>query len=208
MTPNIESYIPRFMTFMYNEQIREDVEAKDLVEMFHENQIKSKYQALNSLNTLNVNDNTHCLYIGSWMGFLTHVIINEFKLRVSELELDSRVGKISYFCNKELNHETHTSWYYQQHFFGDANYQNGKFYDQFDTVINLSTEHMSDEWYDKLAYGTQVVLQSNDYSKAKDHVNCVGSLDMMKEKFRLSELTYQSEINCTTYKRFTIAGRK
>ena len=101
MTVILETLIPKFLSGMYQNDIISKLNVKDLVDMFHENQIKSKYEVLNACNTFN-NENIKCLYIGSWMGFLTHVLIKEYNYTVSELELDNRCGPISYNLNKQL----------------------------------------------------------------------------------------------------------
>jgi hypothetical protein len=59
-----------------------------------------------------------------------------------------------------------------------------------DFIINTSAEHMFDKWFHNIPEQTLVLIQSNDYHELSDHINCVKSLDEMKEKYKLSTILY------------------
>lgn len=66
----IESYIPKFLDMLYDEEIAKHLSLIEIRDAFHTNQIQSKKQA--SLAFDAISDNTNkVLYIGSWLGFLT-----------------------------------------------------------------------------------------------------------------------------------------
>lgn len=202
----LEKYIPEFLSHMYNEEIKDLVTAQDLIDMFHYNQIESKYEVLNACRTIKVDkEEFKCLYIGSWMGFLTNVLIKEYGFNVTELDLDPRCSKISYSINNILNNWGEA---YNTQIVGNACHQNWSFYNQFDLIINLSSEHMDESWYHTIPAGKQIIIQNNNYDRHSDHINCVGNIDLLKDKFPLSQITYQSTLNCDIYDRFTLAGIK
>lgn len=202
----LEKYIPKFLSCMYDHEIKGLATGCDLIAMFHHNQIESKYEVLNACRTINIDkEKINCLYIGSWMGFLTSVLIKEYGYTVSELDLDPICSKISYYINNKLDNWSNN---YGIQIVGDACHQNFSFYSQFDLIINLSSEHMSEEWYHMIPNGTHLIIQNNDYDSHEDHINCVGNIDLLKDKFPLSQITYQSTLNCDVYNRFTLAGIK
>jgi hypothetical protein len=78
---------------------------------------------------------------------------------------------------------------------------------QFDLIINTSSEHMPDTWFDNIAKGSHVLVQSTDF-KHLEHINSVYDLDTLSKKFKMTKILYQSEDNFNVYKRFTIYGEK
>jgi hypothetical protein len=152
-------------------------------------------------------DNT--LFIGSWMGFKTKLFSDYCKLTINELELDERCKAVSEIWNSDNKHRKKTYPtlnLYDGHIQGDATKLDKEFYKKFKTVINASCEHMSDEWYYNIPDGTFVVLQSNDFD-IPQHTNIVKNIQEMKEKYKMKYI-YSSTLQCTVYKRFTLAGIK
>ena len=196
----IEQYIPHFMECMYHKNIKDVVRRDELIDMFGLNQISSKKEILKAFTILDLKK-PNALFIGSWMGYLTHILCKDFYYNITELELDKRCKNVSENVNYNLSN-------YIQHITNDANFMPNSFYENYDTVINLSTEHMTDEWFKKINKGTNIIIQSNNFSEFKDHINCVYSLDDLKNKFNLSEILYESTIKCTIYDRYTLAGIK
>jgi len=77
-----------------------------------------------------------------------------------------------------------------------------------ETIINTSCEHMNDSWFNKIPYELICILQSNDFTKINDHTNCVYSIDEMKNKYPLSEIYYEGELQLQKYNRYMLIGKK
>ena len=193
-----EQYIPKFMDTMYSEKIKDLVRRDELIDMFHTNQMISKYEIMKAISTFDIS-NLNVLYIGSWMGYLTHFLCNDFNCKVFEIDLDPRCKPVSEKFNSENKN-------YMGHLTVDANQCNKDFYSDFDVVINLSTEHMSDDWFKKLNTGTKVAIQCNNFDSLEDHNHCVYCLKELKQRFKLSNTLFESTLKCTVYDRYTLVG--
>ena len=198
----IEEYIPKFLQCLYSDSCKDaDIQAQELIDMFHENQIVSKKQMIYALDHLDLSRELYIngLYIGSWMGFMTRILSERYNFYMSELELDERCGPVSRKYNEKNER-------YREHIIGDALYQNKSFYERYNLIVNTSCEHMESEWYYKLPNNSYVFLQCNDYDTIPDHINCVYSIEEMKGKYPM-HVKYESETQCTIYKRYTLAGQ-
>ena len=70
----IEKYIPKFLSCLYDERIKDVIPGQELIDMFHSNQINSIYEILKATDVLKMQGMpTKTLYIGSWMGFKTKI---------------------------------------------------------------------------------------------------------------------------------------
>ncbi len=197
----IEKYIPKFLSCLYNDKIRDVIPAKELIDMFHTNQIDSIYEICRAFEAVRLQGmSTNALYIGSWMGFKTKLFSEYYGLEIKELELDERCKAVSEIWNSDNTR-------YRGHLQGDATKLDKEFYKDFKTVINPSCEHMTDEWYHNLAEGTMVILQSNDFWEVPEHINVVKNIEEMKKKYKMKDI-YSCTLQCTVYQRFTLAGIK
>lgn len=77
-----------------------------------------------------------------------------------------------------------------------------------DLVINTSSEHMTTEWFDRLPLGQSVLLQSNDMTGMQGHINCVQSLEELKQQYQLRQLLFGGELLLSKGKRFMLYGVK
>lgn len=196
----IEKFIPKFLSCLYDERIKDVIPGQELIDMFHSNQINSIYEILKAADTLRLQGMpTKTLYIGSWMGFKTKLFSEYYGLSITELELDKRCKAVSEIWNSDNKN-------YDGHVQGDATKLDKEFYKDFKTVINPSCEHMSDEWYYNIPDGTFMILQSNDFN-IPQHTNIVKNVQEMKEKYKMKDI-YSCTLQCTVYQRFTLAGIK
>lgn len=187
----IEKYIPEFLDILYKEDVNRFIDINEVRDAFHSNQIKSKKQAIAAFGTLTPNN---VLYVGAWIGLLTYYLMKEYpEIKFNELDIDYRCTIFNRYFS-QVPHYT-------------ADVTTFKKINEFDTIINLSCEHMSDQWFDNLQPGTQVVLQSNNM-KMSDHINCCETLEEMKQKYNLTEITYATTLKLNVYNRFTLAGIK
>ena len=194
----IESYIPKFLDMLYDEEIAKHLSIEELRDAFHTNQIESKKQA--SLAFDAVSDNTKkVLYVGSWLGFLTRVLIEKYpNINFEEVDMDTRCkeisGRFNYTFKNYLGHQSmNIDEFGREH--------------EFDTIINLSCEHMTTDWYNRVKPGTRLVIQSNNLV-IDDHINNCKSLDDFKSKYPLSEIKYSNTLKLNVFNRFTVSGIK
>ena len=194
----IESYIPKFLDMLYDEEIAKHLSIVEIRDAFHTNQIESKKQA--SLAFEAVSDNVNkVLYIGSWLGFLTRVLVEKYpSINFYEVDMDTRCkevsGRFNYTFKNYLGHQS-------------VNIDDFESINDFDTVVNLSCEHMTTNWYNRIKPGTQLVMQSNNLI-IDDHINNCKSLDDFKSKYPLSEVKHETTLELNVFNRFTLAGIK
>ncbi len=194
----MEEYIPKFLDMMYDKEIAKHLPIEEVRDAFHTNQIESKKQA--SLAFEAISDNAKkVLYVGSWLGFLTRVLIEKYpNITFEEVDMDMRCKEISGRFNYTFkNYQGHQSINIDE--FGREH--------EFDTIINLSCEHMTTGWYDRVKPGTQLIIQSNNLV-IEDHINNCESLDDFKSKYPLSEIHYENTLELNVFNRFTLAGVK
>lgn len=77
-----------------------------------------------------------------------------------------------------------------------------------DLVINTSAEHMTTEWFDKLAIGQLALLQTNDMLGMDGHVNCCQSLEEVKSKYNMRQVLFAGELTLSKGRRFMLFGIK
>jgi hypothetical protein len=194
----MEEYIPKFLDMMYDSEIAKHLTIEEVRDAFHTNQIQSKKQA--SLAFDAISDNTNkVLYIGSWLGFLTRVLIEKYpNISFEEVDMDTRCkeisGRFNYTFKNYLGHQS-------------MNIDDFGREQEFDTIINLSCEHMTTDWYDRIKSGTKLVIQSNDLV-IEDHINNCMTLDDFKMKYPLKKIEYSNTLELNVFNRFTLSGIK
>jgi hypothetical protein len=194
----IESHIPKFLDMLYDEEIAKHLSIVEIRDAFHTNQIESKKQASLAFEAVSGNANK-VLYIGSWLGFLTRVLIEKYpSINFYEVDMDTRCkevsGRFNYTFKNYLGHQS-------------VNIDDFESINDFDTVVNLSCEHMTTNWYNRIKPGTQLIMQSNNLV-IDDHINNCKSLDDFKSKYPLSEVKYDTTLELNIFNRFTLAGIK
>ncbi len=194
----MEEYIPKFLDMMYDSEIAKHLTIEEVRDAFHTNQIQSKKQASLAFDSISSNANK-VLYIGSWLGFLTRALVEKYpSINFYEVDMDTRCkevsGRFNYTFKNYLGHET-------------INIDDFEAINEFDTIINLSCEHMTTDWYKRIKPGTQLVIQSNNLV-IEDHINNCKSLDDFKSKYQISEVKYDTTLELNIFNRFTLAGIK
>ena len=194
----MEEYIPKFLDMMYDGEIAKHLTIEEVRDAFHTNQIESKKQASLAFDAVSGNAKK-VLYIGSWLGFLTRVLIEKYpNINFEEVDMDTRCkeisGRFNYTFKNYLGHQSmNIDEFGREH--------------EFDTIINLSCEHMTTDWYNRVKPGTRLVIQSNNLV-IDDHINNCESLDDFKSKYPLSEIKYDTTLELNIFNRFTLSGVK
>ena len=194
----MEEYIPKFLDMMYDSEIAKHLTIEEVRDAFHTNQIESKKQASLAFGAVSGNANK-VLYIGSWLGFLTRVLVEKYpSVNFYEVDMDTRCkevsGRFNYTFKNYLGHQS-------------ANIDDFESINDFDTVVNLSCEHMTTDWYNRIKSGTQLIIQSNNLV-IDDHINNCKSLQDFKKKYPLKEIKYSNTLKLNVFNRFTLSGIK
>ena len=194
----MEEYIPKFLDMMYDSEIAKHLTIEEVRDAFHTNQIQSKKQASLAFDSISSNANK-VLYIGSWLGFLTRALVEKYpSINFYEVDMDTRCkevsGRFNYTFKNYLGHES-------------INIDDFEAINEFDTIINLSCEHMTTDWYKRIKPGTQLVIQSNNLV-IEDHINNCKSLDDFKSKYPLSKISYENTLELNVFNRFALSGVK
>jgi hypothetical protein len=92
---------------------------------------------------------------------------------------------------------------------------NGIDFEQFDVIINTSSEHMNGHWFDRVNSGTLICIQSSDITDRSPPwlvTNPVEDFNDFVNKYRLSQTLYTGkkffDYGKLTYHRFMIIGIK
>ena len=194
----MEEYIPKFLDMMYDSDIAKHLTIEEVRDAFHTNQIQSKKQASLAFDSISSNAEK-VLYIGSWLGFLTRALVEKYpSINFYEVDMDTRCkevsGRFNYTFKNYLGHES-------------INIDDFEAINEFDTIINLSCEHMTTDWYKRIKPGTQLVIQSNNLV-IEDHINNCKSLDDFKSKYPLSKISYENTLELNVFNRFALSGVK
>lgn len=140
----------------------------------------------------------NAIFIGGWLGISAFWSVKkQIMHKVTNLDMDEQAIK---FSNK-LNGFNKT----YHGIVGDANAHN---FDDYDLVINTSSEHMTEDWFKKLKKGTTVALQSNDFHDIVEHINTVNNLKELEEKYPMSKILFSGVKDCDRYNRFMLIGIK
>ena len=183
---------------MYDSEIAKHLTIEEVRDAFHTNQIQSKKQASLAFDSISSNAEK-VLYIGSWLGFLTRALVEKYpSINFYEVDMDTRCkevsGRFNYTFKNYIGHES-------------INIDDFVAINEFDTIINLSCEHMTTDWYKRIKPGTQLVIQSNNLI-IEDHINNCKSLDDFKSKYPLSKISYENTLELNVFNRFALSGVK
>lgn len=160
-------------------------------------QVESKIWLIERLINLNKKFN-NAIFIGGWLGISAFWSVKkQIMHKVTNLDMDEQAIKFS----DKLNGYNNT----YKGIVGDANTHN---FDDYDLVINTSSEHMTEDWFKKLKKGTTVALQSNDFHDILEHINTVKNLKELEEKYPMSKVLFSGVKDCDRYNRFMLIGIK
>lgn len=165
-------------------------------------QLYSKLWIIKELKNLDLDLGNVALLCG-WYAILANMLFDNFKIEsISSFDIDPSCEKIA----DELNiQHVINEWKFKAY----TKDINGFYMGGFKTIINLSCEHLlNQKWFRDINPGTTVILQSNDFIKIEDHINCVSNEDEMLFQFPMKEVYYSGSINLNDYNRFMIIGRK
>ena len=157
-------------------------ENPDMINAFWPSQIKSKIwltdwvkQYLPSANKI--------IIFGAWYGVLADMLMLRLK-NPKILVLDKDITPMAW-CNRK--YPTHI-----------GNMEDYRYETRVDLVINTSTEHMTqevyDKWFENIPKGTYFVIQGNNDILEPDHVRACRSLDMFNKINNVQNMLHSDSI--------------
>lgn len=167
-------------------------------DMFSSGQLNSKEWLVHTLSDLELDMKDKSLAIaGAWFGTLGIMLSNTFPdINVNMIDIDPRcknfIDNIIY-GNRKL--KSITDDMYEYHY-------------KEDFVINTSCEHIPDlkEWLNVIPMGRTIILQSNNFSDGKGHINCVYSIDKFVKQSGLTKILFKGQLTMPMYTRYMIIG--
>lgn len=127
--------------------------------------------------------------LGGWYGLANFILQVRNNINIKKfvsIDLDADACKIADTINESW---VWKNWQFKSKW-ADANHVD---LTEFDVVINTSTEHFAQRsWFDNIAEGTLVALQSNDM-KHDDHCHNHETLAEFEKEFPVSKLLYSGE---------------
>ncbi len=178
----------------------------DLANALNRNQMACKLWLRDELHATLGGDLGRIRILGGWYGVLAAVLFDDPRFAIRDIEsvdLDPACAPVAERLNRaQAEQGRFRARTADMHALDCA--------DPSDLVINTSCEHIPDlrAWLDRLPEGCRVLLQSNDYVREPEHVNCVDSLEAFVAQARLATLLYAGAFETRNYTRFMLIGRR
>lgn len=206
--------------------IKENNNSSAMQDAMSRSQLRSKIWLVEELAKIQPHFN-HVAVMAGWFGQLCAIYDKKLtykKIRIIELdkiacELSDYSFNLSNLENYKIKsvhaditnltlHKNGYEWPVEN--FKEGTTYNEKFLP--DLVINTSSEHMTEEWYNQIRFKEMdsnpiVAIQSNNMFDGEGHINCVHSIDHMKKKFPMKEVLFEGELQLKGYKRVMLIGR-
>ena len=170
-------------------------------------QLKSKKWMIKELDKVcNFIHPVHVEIIGGWFGYPLIEMLESFLMldKIDFYELDENCKKILYQYNTFFNLDIDIS------IFGD--FFNRTELRRRHLIINTSAEHMNNISIMKHCYKTLpepplLVIQSNNYEKLNEHINCVNSEHELAEKNEIKDIMFAGSLEFSNYTRYMVIGK-
>lgn len=187
-------YIPEVMNALFNDDVFESTDLKEMRDAFRVKQMQGKAWLLDAVEKY-CNKDARILVIGSWFGFTSFCLWKMGYHNITEVDPDGRLEKFANHLNrfnKDFKHLT-----------ADVN----DIELDYDVVINPSSEHIADHsWFNRMPQDTLMFIHSTDYI-SDDHPNICTSLEETKALYPL-DFKFCQTLDLDYYKRFMVIGVK
>lgn len=144
--------------------------------------------------------------MGGWFAVLAALMFDDERFtvgRITSFDLDPHCEEVA--CAMNLKQAAAGRFSAETADMRALDYPRG-----IDLLVNTSCEHIANlaAWLGRLPAGQLLVLQSNNYFREPDHVNCVNSLEAFQAQAGLAQTLYAGELPLEKYTRFMLIGRK
>jgi len=178
-----------------------------VLESFWKGQLKSKVWLVNQLSKHVPDKPLNIVIHGGWNGVLASLLFNS-NMKINDIrsvDIDSScVETANMICKRQemsgkFNAITADMCEYEYEFDPDV-------------VINTSTEHISqeqyDKWLSKVPSTSLIVLQSNNYYDLPEHIRCFANVVDFYEHSKLRYIKQHDTLELPLYNRFLLIGEK
>jgi hypothetical protein len=172
-----------------------------LLENFWKDQLRSKSWLVNELIKHTRVESPNIFIFGGWYGVLAQLVSDTYKTaNITSVDIDPNCKEYG----TRLALPTDNILFLT----GDMRYF--QYNSPPDIVINTSTEHITQETFDKWRHdipsNTITVLQGNNFYSCHDHIRCAESLDEFNIHNPLTKILYSGTLECYGYERFMTIG--
>ena len=187
--------------------IRDADDHKRLLESFWHGQLDSKVWLCENLANVTHAATNKKVIFGGWYGILASLLFNsELGVRhIRTVDIDPACKDIAENMNKQYVIDGKFDAVTEDM----ANYE---YTEDPQIVINTSCEHITqrqyDAWLEKIPRDTWIVVQSNNFSSHREHINCSESLKDFRWKSKIGKEFYSGTLELPKYDRYMIIGRK
>jgi len=189
-------------------------------------QLKSKEWLIEKLNGVcdEIGDNLGIVFnLCGWYGILPAMMFTFFEGHIEKVrsfdidddcrEIANRINRTSLTNGWRFQAVTEDIFNinFQNHIYELYSYNKKEWFeveDSPDTIINTSCEHTKPDWYKNVPSGKFIILQSNNFFSVSDHINCVTSVEELKNMFPMKELYFEGYLELDLYTRFMLIGTK
>lgn len=174
-------------------------------------QLESKVWLVDELSRLIIMSPNIYIF-GGWTGVLANILLQQTGMKsprkVRSIDIDPWCEKVADDVNKQYEIDDWrfkavtadmTTYQYQSDILPDI-------------VINTSTEHVTqeqyDKWYENIPDGTIVVAQGNNYFECPEHIRCSTSLAEFQLMNRVEQPIIRGVLPTDMYNRYMCIWRK
>ena len=178
-------------------KITKNKNIKAIVNAVNDNQVKSKDWLIENLKPyISLLNNPRICVAAGWFCTIGEDLRKFTSNKIISFDKDRSCKRIGEIFNKDLNIKFQTK--------DIENYNNS----QFDVIICSSCEHISQKTLSDFLYvrkkGSLVVLQSNNYHKIEEHINCKNSLNEFIADYNFDKILYTGTLKLDTFERYMI----
>ena len=170
---------------------------KSIINAVNDNQSKSKDWLVENLKPyISLLNNPRICVAAGWFCTIGEDLRKFTNNKIISFDKDRSCKRIGKIFNKDLNIQFQT--------IDMENYNSN----QFDVIICSSCEHISQKTLSDFLYvrkkGSLVILQSNNYYKIEEHINCKNSLEEFVSDYNFDNVLYKGTLKLDTFERYMI----
>ena len=170
----------------------------------HPVQVDSKLWLISELQRVQELASSSLVVLGAWYGILPLLVnwrVASPPDRMVCVDIDPGVSELG----ERLIGALFDNLEYRR---GDVMANDGAVPGNADVLVNTICEHLPrlTTWWDRVPAGQLSVLQTNNYTRCPDHVNCVDSIDEFKRQTPLSEVVFEGVMRFSDLDRYMLIG--
>jgi len=184
--------------------IRNSEDRYRTLESFWKGQVNSKIWLIENLQKMQKTPWNNIVIHGGWNGVLASLIFNSDIIvdKITSVDIDPVCEEVANTINKR---------YEMSGKFKAITADMCQYVEEADVIINTSCEHISQldyyYWQHTQPNNSLYVLQSNNYFKLDEHINCSESLYNFEQKCNLNA-SLVDKLELPKYDRYMIIGKK